>query len=108
MKEVTDKTFGLLRQLLYSFPPPLQKKCSLPKLLHTYKWPDEQLTSLLSINPQTTFRCLIVLLLWGSSTVERSAGGQDTTVQEQNQTKQHLHKDYLDIIQQIFVFFFLM
>lgn len=66
----------------------------------------ERVTSLSSINSQPKFCCLIVRFLWGSSTVETSAGGQDTTVQEQNQTKQHLHKDHLDIIQQIFLFLF--
>lgn len=66
----------------------------------------ERVTSLSSINSQPKFCCLIVRLLWGSSTVETSAGGQDTTVQEQNQTKQHLHKDHLDIIQHISFSFF--
>lgn len=31
LKRVTKDTFGLLRQLLYSFLPPLQKKCRFTK-----------------------------------------------------------------------------
>lgn len=106
-----DDTFGLLRQLLYSFPPPCQKKCSLPKLLHTYKWPDSSRFNQCVVNKSLNRVVIFFSFFYpftsfcfsGSSNCGnecRRAGHH--SFRNKNQTKQHLHKDHLDFIQQMF------